>query len=109
MSLAAGKEPPCRGCPQSPARLSKKSLDALAVFQRLAVRREWDGMTGMPRAIPLSEIRAECGRTDDPDAVAERVQILDEAFMKATLERLADRQKREKAKLARKPQASRRR
>lgn len=100
MSIDAGEEPRCGKCPK-PSILSSKNQDALEVFTALAARRVWDGMSGAPRALPLSEIRAEAERTGDPDAIAERVQLLDSAWLEAAFKRIEDRQKRERAKASR--------
>ena len=76
-----------------------RNAEAVDVFRTLAARRVWDGMSGAPRALPMSEIRSEAERTGDPDAISDRVQILDDEWLKAAFQRMAERQKRERAKI----------
>ena len=76
MSYDAGEEPRCGRCAK-PKALSTKNGDAVDAFWRLASRRVWDGMSGNPRPLPLSEIRMEAGLSEDPDAQTARILLLD--------------------------------
>jgi len=97
MSFDAGEEPRCGRCGK-PAVLSAKNRVAVDAFWRLASRRIWDGMSGAPRPLPMSEIRAEAGTTEDADATTARVLILDSMWMDLTSKRLEEQRRREQAK-----------
>lgn len=97
MSYDAGEEPRCGRCAK-PKALSTKNGDAVDAFWRLASRRVWDGMSGAPRPLPMSEIRAEAGTTEDADATTARVLILDSVWMDLTARRLEEQRRREKSK-----------
>ena len=96
MAYDAEETPPCRDCILS-APLSSRSRSAMDAYARLAARRVWDGMSGLPRALPLSEIRAEAALEEDPDAAAERIQMLDMLWMEQAMRRIAEERRREKA------------
>ena len=97
MSYDAGEEPRCGRC-EKPKELSEKSQQAVDAFWRLASRRVWDGMSGSPRPLPMSEIRAEACTTEDADATTARVLILDSVWMDLTSKRLEEKRRREKSK-----------
>ena len=96
MSFDAGEAPRCGICGKP--RLSLKSQDAADAFWRLASRRVWDGMSGNPRPLPLSEIRMEADLSEDPDAQASRVLLLDSIWMEHEVKRLEDKRRRERSK-----------
>ena len=97
MSYDAGEAPRCGKCGK-PKELSEKSQQAVDAFWRLASRRVWDGMSGAPRPLPMSEIRAEAGTTEDADATTARVLVLDSVWMDLTSKRLEEQRRREQAK-----------
>ena len=97
MSWGAGEEPRCGRCGK-PKELSEKNQQAVDAFWRLASRRVWDGMSGAPRPLPMSEIRAEAGTTEDADATTARVLVLDSVWMDLTSKRLEEQRRREKSK-----------
>ena len=97
MSWDAGEAPRCGRCGK-PKELSEKSQQAVDAFWRLASRRVWDGMSGAPRPLPMSEIRGEASCTEDPDATTARVLILDSLWVEQTAKRLEAQRRREQAK-----------
>lgn len=98
MSYDAGEEPRCGRCAK-PQALSTKNGDAVDAFWRLASRRVWDGMSGNPRPLPLSEIRTEAGLSEDPDAQTARLLLLDSVWMEHEVRRLEEQRRREKSKI----------
>ena len=100
MSWDAGEAPRCGRCGK-PTELSGKNQDAVDCFWRLASRRVWDGMSGAPRALPLSEIRGEASVTEDPDATTARVLVLDSIWVEQTAKRLEEKRRREQARTKR--------
>ena len=97
MSWDAGEAPRCGRCGK-PKELSEKSQQAVDAFWRLASRRVWDGMSGNPRPLPLSEIRMEAGLSEDPDAQTARILLLDSVWMEHEARRLEEQRRREKSK-----------
>lgn len=78
--------------------MSSKNQNAVDAFWRLASRRVWDGMSGSPRPLPLSEIRGEASCSEDPDATTARVLILDSLWVEQTAKRLEEQRRREQAR-----------
>ena len=78
--------------------MSEKSQQAVDAFWRLASRRVWDGTSGAPRPLPMSEIRAEAGLSEDPDAQTARILLLDSVWMEHEVRRLEEQRRREQAK-----------
>ena len=97
MSWDAGEAPRCGKCGK-PKVLSEKNQQAVDAFWRLSSRRIWDGMSGAPRPLPMSEIRAEAGTTEDADAAAARVLVLDSIWLERAAKRLEEQRRREKSK-----------
>lgn len=97
MSWDAREEPRCGTC-KKPTKLSARNEDAVSSFFRLASRRVWDGSSGAPRPLPLSEVRLEAERTPDPDATEARVLALDAVWLEEAAKRREAEDRRRKAK-----------
>jgi len=97
MSWDAHEAPRCGKCGK-PKELSEKNQQAVDAFWRLSSRRVWDGMSGSPRSLPLSEIRGEASATEDPDATVARVLILDSLWVEQTARRLEEKRRREQGR-----------